>query len=75
MWTSTAVFSSDAHTPEEIPHDVQIVMLYLDPPLRQAVMGLDEYDIDGVVVRGAYMDQQAFEEVVCKAFDDMAWPA
>jgi len=74
VWTSESVYDSIKHKVSEIPHDVQIVMYYLDYPKRHVEMGEDSYIVDGVTLHGKYMDESKFWKISDKAMADMEWP-
>lgn len=75
VWTSDAVFNSAEHSAKDIPDDVQVIMHYLEYPLRHVEMGEDYYLLDGVTLEGKYMDINLFWEVTKKAMTDMEPPA
>lgn len=63
---------------EDAPsRDVQVLMLYLDPPYREIVHGHDTYLLEGEtqVKYGKWMDDDAYVALVMRAMEDMEWPS
>lgn len=73
-----STFSSDDGSWSQAPSDgVQVLMIYLEKPLREIVMGVDEYRLPdrNTVKYGSYMNSE--EDVLAmadEAMGDSYWP-
>ena len=72
------VYCADGSTytsnPQDIPPTVQVVVYFHEYPYRTLGSGTDTYEVEGVTLYGAWMDEAGLEVILRAAFEDMAWP-
>jgi hypothetical protein len=69
-----SVWNSSAHTAQQIPDGIQVVIFYHEPPYRTLAYGDDSYTVDGHTLTGVWMDEAAYYQLVNRALADEVWP-
>jgi hypothetical protein len=70
-----STYTSGQVDPSTIPATVQAVVYFHAHPYRTIGSGTDTYEVDGVTLFGAWMDEAGLEVILQTAFEDMAWPS